>query len=450
MRTVFGETVARLAQQLDARHVGMRWSLTITWTWPDCRWRSASSPVLATSTSNSWRKSARTPLRMRSSSSTKTDARLGGRGGLLGTGADGGLLGSGGATVGFSATGAGAGGAAGRWALSRRASRPRVSTARTCASARRAQPRGLQGGRDVEDPRQWARAAPPPVAGNERMLEQVDQLLGLVGRLPGGRAGAGAGAAAGAAFFAIGVTFETAGLEPGGVTAARGARSRIRQAEAQAVGELDRVAEAIDRILRQRLLDHPVELPCDAVVDDDGSVRPFLEDAMLDLRGRAAERRLAGDELVDDRARLVHSVRARGRIAVELLRRPVVDLVHRPGEQRRHAEVGDLEAPVGREDQVPGLEVAVRAALGVQPAERLEHRAREVPDVAQLRVRALLEQRGDRLALAPFRGRCRPPSRSRPPRSRARSPGAPRAGPCRRTFGTRAGRRHRAACAGRS
>ena len=177
---------------------------------------------------------------------------------------------------------------------------------------------------------------------------------------------------------------------------------RVLQPEAQPIEELARRAEAHRRILGQRALDHPVELPRDLVAGGRRIVGALLLHAVDDLLACAGEGRLARDELVDDRADLVE-VRARGDAALaELLGRHVLGRALRAAHQAMAAEIGDLHAPLLVEDHVGGLEVAVEDALRVRRLQRFEQLARDLPGLAQVGARAL-HARGERLALGELR-----------------------------------------------
>src|SRR5690606_39686281 len=78
----------------------------------------------------------------------------------------------------------------------------------------------------------------------------------------------------------------------------------------------------------------------------------------------------AGEGVICDDAERVDVVRRGGRMPARLLRREVLHRTHHlTGGRERHlirdpsdAEVGDLDAPVGRDEQVAGLDVAVHEA----------------------------------------------------------------------------------------
>jgi hypothetical protein len=112
----------------------------------------------------------------------------------------------------------------------------------------------------------------------------------------------------------------------------------------------------------------------------------------------AAEGWLARDERVDERARLVDVGARVGDAVRELLGRHEFRRAHVRHEIRQ-AEVGDRDVLLAVDEDVGGLEVAVKEALGVRGLQRLEDLARDLPDLAQVVPLAGLEDRGERLAL---------------------------------------------------
>ena len=214
--------------------------------------------------------------------------------------------------------------------------------------------------------------------------------------------------------------------------------------------------EAVVRVLRERAEHDHVEVGRDVGPLQRRRPRRVGEMLHRDLDRRlAAERRLAGEHLVEDDADRVEvgalvdggAARLLGR---EVLRRPDdrAGLGHLAHARARDAEVRDLEAPVRVGHHVVRLDVPVDDALAVREAERREHLARRVDRVARsaaARARRRAPSGCARRGTPSRCSRCPRPRRGRRSRrcsdARGRPRSSPRGGSARRTARrSRAGR----------
>jgi hypothetical protein len=148
---------------------------------------------------------------------------------------------------------------------------------------------------------------------------------------------------------------------------------------ARCAGKIARAGEALGRILRQRTGDHGVEARGRA-----GHARGRIVEVGLDRRDLAVavERHRARQRVVEDAAERVDVGARVDRLAADLLRRDVVeradehpDLGQRGvrGGALREPEVGQvdvLDAALGRDQDVAGLDVAVHEPATVRGVER--------------------------------------------------------------------------------
>src|SRR6185436_1288935 len=144
------------------------------------------------------------------------------------------------------------------------------------------------------------------------------------------------------------------------------------------------------RVLRQRLVDHRIEVRRHRVVQRGRRGRIFLDDLLRDgPRTTAGERLLAGEELVQDDAGREYVAALVDRAAGDLLGRHVRGRADHRSRLRalglravrvldsRYAEVGELGARLRVEHHVRGLDVAVDDARVVREVERIEQLAHD-------------------------------------------------------------------------
>ena len=181
-----------------------------------------------------------------------------------------------------------------------------------------------------------------------------------------------------------------------------------------------RGVEPLLGILLETVANDAVEARRDVLVGDGEVRRIFLEDRRHRVRGGVAvERALAGEHLVEDRAEGEDVAARVGGLAAHLLGRHVAERAeHDAGlgalrfrrqvggardgafglRQLGEAEVEDLDAPVLRDEDVLGLQVAMDDALLVRRREAVGD-LRRVVDRPALRETPAGERRAERLPL---------------------------------------------------